>query len=107
MSVKKIRRARLPLKKNQEIDLIKLFNELGHTSFETSYEPLQGLPGLLVKVPCRPVLTFCKKPVNPRISFYVFRKGTLTIYGMLPNSEIEDIINSFWKNYFKKCVVNI
>lgn len=89
--IRMIRRARLPLTIGQELDLYAAYNEMKLCTFSVNYEPTTGFHALRIKF--------------GKVTFNVFKNGTITIMGMAPKKDQEDVLNYFWVNYLRLYVV--
>lgn len=91
-TVRVLRRARLPIHKDDEINLHKAFNDLKQCDFELRYDPNSGIKALYVKI--------------GGMSFRVFSNGTVMIFGTLPIKKQEEILIFFWKQHLHQFVLN-
>lgn len=92
-TVRILRRGRLPLKPNQEIDLFGFADRASHSLFSVDYEPEKGFPAAYVKVN------------KDRIFFTVFKTGTVMIMGNAPLSKQEAALKLLWSYFLRNCLV--
>lgn len=95
VSVKKIRRAFLPLAVGQEIDLELAFENMrDNTLFKTKYDPDSAFKALYVSV----------KRANGAACFIVFKGGVVTISGNWEELDISAILTFLWDFFLRPCV---
>jgi len=90
--VRRVRKTVLPLKDGQEIDLSVAFREMKPV-FDVRYDPEGiGFKGRGMHI------------IINRVSYCVFRTGSVTIMGKKPVQEEEDTLNLLWQRHLKHCV---
>lgn len=90
-TIRQIRKAVLPLRKNQEIDLLSAFRELASTDFVVRYEPECGINALCVRI--------------NNVTFNIFSNGTICILGSKRNAN--KILTFFWRQHLRQFVVEV
>jgi hypothetical protein len=87
VSVKKIRKARLPLNNGDRVDLEMVFDSLRGTRMDVRYDPESPFKALYVIV--------------GRASYCFFPNGTVTIAGNVTIKSEEQILLFLWEKFLK------
>jgi hypothetical protein len=96
VSVKKIRRAFLPLVNGRELDLESAYKEMkGNILFKVKYNPDFGFKALYISV----------KRANGKACFIVFKNGIVTISGSWTGLDESCILTFLWDFFLRPCVL--
>ena len=92
VAVRKIQKASLPLHAGEVIDLEQAYKEL-KPLFDVRYNPEYGFKGPGMHV------------VIEKVSYLIFRNGTVMIMGNLSSAKEEAFLKLIWRNHLCQCLV--
>ena len=90
ISVRKLRKAMLPIPNKRELDLISAFEDLKNT-FDVKYDPATGIQGMHIKI--------------GRASYLIYRTGTVMIMGNISLKKEREILTLVWKQHLKPHII--